>query len=681
MKKTIAIVAGAAIMASAAFAAPAFAQSKAAGPFADVPTDHWAYSSVEALRNAGIVIGYPDGTYGGAKKLTRYEFATAVARLIKLIPDANTLASKSSLSSLELKSDLPDFNKYANKSDVDAFNSEIVARLSSNQKAIDALKEAVGNLRPELTQLGVNIDAANAKIDALNKRLDKIQQEVDRIKITADINVIVRSDINTKSDGYQPISQDGYSIGDIGGGNKIASTSIFNSPKVYNDILLNIAGKVNDTTKAYLSVDAGTYESWAGSTTADVIDGHVSGAAGSDTFKIYKAYLDTASSFWGHNAKVQLGRVGAQYTPLTFKAQNSDTYVNLTQNTSGDAIVDGFNLVYGEGATKANIVAGKISTDYALSANAFYANGDSRPGAHLPGSTDVGGGLDLDPNYIDNIGGVHITNTSIRNWNVGLTGLFGRTTGNWWLTGNHETTVDPSSGKTINNFAIFGADLQGDLPWGVKFSGEFAEDDTGLDSSFASANSTNENQAWYGNLIYKVGALNLKAGYEWVEAYYDAPGYYQRIGSWTNPNNIRGVNGEISYAVSPKLGLSASGGSYQGIKTVDNIYHTPSDYSPLTGDDKLVQAVGKINYAATAKDTIGLSYEWVQYNLKANSNAGISEGKPVQSFATFEVAHKTSDNSSLRLEYQALQYQDKDTGFGNGDSHGGIFLTQFNVKF
>jgi hypothetical protein len=37
-----------------------------AEPFPDVPRDHWALKAVERLREAGIVVGYPDGTFGGS---------------------------------------------------------------------------------------------------------------------------------------------------------------------------------------------------------------------------------------------------------------------------------------------------------------------------------------------------------------------------------------------------------------------------------------------------------------------------------------------------------------------------------------------------------------------------------------------------------------------------------------
>src|ERR1700722_17117974 len=34
-------------------------------PFPDVPKDHWAYNAVQELRDKGIFIGYPNGTFNG----------------------------------------------------------------------------------------------------------------------------------------------------------------------------------------------------------------------------------------------------------------------------------------------------------------------------------------------------------------------------------------------------------------------------------------------------------------------------------------------------------------------------------------------------------------------------------------------------------------------------------------
>jgi hypothetical protein len=58
------------------------ASAYAANPFSDVPAGHWAYDSVNKLVAAGVVDGYPDGTYGGDKLMTRYEMAQIVAKAI-----------------------------------------------------------------------------------------------------------------------------------------------------------------------------------------------------------------------------------------------------------------------------------------------------------------------------------------------------------------------------------------------------------------------------------------------------------------------------------------------------------------------------------------------------------------------------------------------------------------------
>ena len=58
---------------------PAFAANM---PFADVPKDHWAYDSVAELAAAGLVIGYPDGTFKGDRQFTRYEMAMVFARIL-----------------------------------------------------------------------------------------------------------------------------------------------------------------------------------------------------------------------------------------------------------------------------------------------------------------------------------------------------------------------------------------------------------------------------------------------------------------------------------------------------------------------------------------------------------------------------------------------------------------------
>ena len=70
------------------------ASAYAANPFSDVPAGHWAYDSVNKLVAAGVVDGYPDGTYGGDKLMTRYEMAQIVAKAMAKGANVDKLAAE-----------------------------------------------------------------------------------------------------------------------------------------------------------------------------------------------------------------------------------------------------------------------------------------------------------------------------------------------------------------------------------------------------------------------------------------------------------------------------------------------------------------------------------------------------------------------------------------------------------
>ena len=70
------------------------ASAYAANPFSDVPAGHWAYDAVNKLAAEGVVDGYPDGTYGGDKLMTRYEMAQIVAEAMAKGANVDKLAAE-----------------------------------------------------------------------------------------------------------------------------------------------------------------------------------------------------------------------------------------------------------------------------------------------------------------------------------------------------------------------------------------------------------------------------------------------------------------------------------------------------------------------------------------------------------------------------------------------------------
>ena len=51
--------------------------------FPDVPANHWAYDYVATLAGNGVIVGYPDGQFGGDRMMTRYEMAALIYRAMQ----------------------------------------------------------------------------------------------------------------------------------------------------------------------------------------------------------------------------------------------------------------------------------------------------------------------------------------------------------------------------------------------------------------------------------------------------------------------------------------------------------------------------------------------------------------------------------------------------------------------
>ena len=126
-----------------AFAIPAFA-----GPFSDVPSDHWAYRAVNHLQQEGVIVGYPDGTFKGDNLFTRYEMAMVVARIYDQLSDMidNNVP------------DLPDDLVYmddldALKDELDDLLDEFAEELEMIGYDIDDMKDWMWNIEDRVSAL------------------------------------------------------------------------------------------------------------------------------------------------------------------------------------------------------------------------------------------------------------------------------------------------------------------------------------------------------------------------------------------------------------------------------------------------------------------------------------------------------------------------------------------------
>jgi len=116
----------------------AFALPVLANPFVDVPLNHWAYDNVQSLAAKGVIVGYPDGTFGGNRTMTRYEFAEATAKALAYV-EGMDFASAEDVAILE-KLAIEFADELAS---LGVTVADLEASLGANTEAIAALEATV----------------------------------------------------------------------------------------------------------------------------------------------------------------------------------------------------------------------------------------------------------------------------------------------------------------------------------------------------------------------------------------------------------------------------------------------------------------------------------------------------------------------------------------------------------
>jgi uncharacterized membrane protein len=156
---------------SVGLSSPASAQ---AAPFLDTPTNHWAYEAVQNLAKKGIVIGYPDGTYGGKRPMTRYEFAVAIDRMLRTLADMNSQNPPPGTP----------------------------APSTLNQDELNQIQALIDKFRPELDTIQSNLRTAQDNIDALRADVLDAKALAQKAQDTANNSYGVGADRKFQISGY-----------------------------------------------------------------------------------------------------------------------------------------------------------------------------------------------------------------------------------------------------------------------------------------------------------------------------------------------------------------------------------------------------------------------------------------------------------------------------------------------
>jgi len=309
---------------------PAFAQE-----FPDVPPDHWAYDAVQDLVEKGIIQGYPDGTFGGKRAMTRYEFAEALS---KAIPAILELAKQ--------PAPPPPIGTEGVTPPPPAAGPQVT------KEEFDALRKLVDEFRDELAAVGVDVEALRRDVAALAERVIVIEEEIVRVKLTGEGNLIGRGGVQNSA--TPALDRDARQIGGAPLGkedNLLANSSVF------TDLMLGMKAKVGEDAKLNVDINVGDYTRFA-----------LRNPALQD-FILYNANLDAPVKL----GRIVVGRFPFQLTPLTLKFVDPDSYTNVARFDDGNFVLDGGKAELNFGrvsltafAAKADPISDLLSPDLLL---------------------------------------------------------------------------------------------------------------------------------------------------------------------------------------------------------------------------------------------------------------------------------------------------------------------------
>jgi len=153
----------------------AFTGSVMAAPFADLAPNHWAYKQISALRDAGIIKGYPNNTLKGNENISRYEAAQMVYNALQYV---NRM--KSGGASVD-----PQLMDTINALIMELTDEMQIAevRIEENSNAINALRKHVESHHGR----GVDVPMGNGRIKLMGQAMFSLVSGGDNSAYSSDI--------------------------------------------------------------------------------------------------------------------------------------------------------------------------------------------------------------------------------------------------------------------------------------------------------------------------------------------------------------------------------------------------------------------------------------------------------------------------------------------------------------
>lgn len=647
---------------------PTFAQQ-----FPDVvPPEHWAYDAVLRLKNAGLLVGYPDGRFRGPRNATRYEMAVAIHAtydFLKKITDDHEARIKA----LEAGG--------MNQAEMDALKKAIqdlqndVAMIKRWRSEIDELNRLAREFQRELASLGVDVAAMKKDLTDLQERVGVLERRKPAVDIHGDVNFVALGGYSQSGD--FGISVDGRYLGLGEGAYAGSQVGADRDLTVMHEAAVNFTGTNDEGPKWGGTIVYGNMMPFGGwNNQSEVFPGSsFSESVLSDVY-VQDAWVMFDTSIAGLAFNAQVGRIGVMVSPyILMRPDNSPYFVNERWD-NGKWAVDGANLGFNFGAVKLNVFGGRTgynrSTTNSANFQPMFAGHSGigfSPGGGIIGDRPRGfatGGLFT----VERMLGANLNIPITQNGSINLAYI--------WL---QSDSVIPIGADTANGVNVFGGDVR------FNFGGPTLE--AGYSQSNIVYNNDNvvdeDNAAWYARLGWNQGRWGANVGYRMIEPQFAAPGWWGRIGIWWNPVDIEGFMADAHFDLTDQARLTASAELYQGTET------TIGGTMGLSDDDEIRRFMIGVAYKINNSWDFGLGYEHVEWDLADRPGVGFVGGRPTERWWNIGFGYTLSNNVGLKLLWQISDYDSKGVagfnpfafgpGVGDTRARGGVATAQLSIKY
>jgi len=650
-----------------AWSIPASAQDA----FKDLDTNHWAYKAVTELQEKKILEGYPDGYFRGKRTLTRYEFAVALKRALDNLPTGTggTAGPKGDTGETGPKGDKGD------KGDPGLTPDEL-ARLMA----------LTNEFRNELASLGANVRDINNRLEGLSKDVAALKKRMNEmIQWGGGFFVGARTDRSR------------FGFVDYSGATRQASSTHFGRADVLHAVNLEAKANLRGDVKFTGNLVATNYFAYRGNTlnTASVANQAIGGPAGGGSgnslatdFIPYQAQLDIPIGGFGSNTVLTVGRYLHSLTPLTYYRPDTDAYFDVPLFDDGNYAQDGVRLSSKFGSATTSIWAASFATPTLQGGASFnqpLIGGIGQQQRLLGGNLQAGINRPFGINTIgQNVAANQTAGIKIAVPLFGL-GELGVSATTFSLNGDAATTLAPNqnapgAAAPFSNVVVYGANFTLKKSGRFALNAEVAKSVTQRSFDQGDGQSNDDNNAFLVTAGYDSGPIKIEAGYQYYDPRFGAPGFWNKIGSWYNPTNVKGPFARVNYKLSNKIGLYFGGDLLEGAR------NRPG-YLTIGDNINRVNAGAKFNLSS--KFNVGVDYEGVFYDLTGGTSGTFGGARPQEQYLTINAGLNLATNTALKLGYQIISVDNfsggfTNTGFGAAGNGGGVatvFTTQLAVKF